>query len=77
MHISATALAALSQAVERVDQAAEGIQRATRPSVAIEDKADLSLQAVSLLVAKNGYDAAVKLAKTADEIQKKAIDLLA
>lgn len=68
---------ALSQAIERVDRAAEGIQQATQPSGAIEDHADLSTEAVRLLVAKDGYDAAIKLAKTADEINRKAIDLLA
>lgn len=77
MHVSGTALVALSQAMERVDRAAEGIQRATQPSGSIEDHVELSTEAVSLLVAKSGYDAAIKLAKTADEIDRKAIDLLA
>jgi flagellar hook protein FlgE len=77
MTVSATALLALSQALERVDQAAEGINRATQPSSRVDDQGDLSTEAVRLLVAKNGYDAATQLAKTADEMSRKAIDLLA
>jgi flagellar hook protein FlgE len=82
MSVSATALvalsqAALSQAIERVDQAAEGIRNATQPSAGDADQLDLSTEAVRLLVAKNGYDAAIELARTADEISQRAIDLLA
>jgi hypothetical protein len=77
MNVSSTALVALSQAAERVDQAAEGISRATHPARSLEDQLDLSTEAVRLLVAKNGYAAAIGLAKTADEVNKQAIDLLA
>lgn len=77
MNVSTTALTALSQAAERVDRAAEGIARATHPPAALEDQVELSTEAVRLLVAKNGYDAAIELAKTADEIDQQAIDLLA
>ncbi|MEX2299664.1 MAG: hypothetical protein WD733_01935 [Bryobacterales bacterium] len=77
MNVSSTAFAALSQAAKRVDQAAEGIARATRPADAVDDRVELSTEAVSLLVANNGYDAAIGLAKTADEISRRAIDLLA
>jgi hypothetical protein len=68
MTVSATALVALSQAIERVDQAAEGFRKATQPSAGDDDHVDLSTEAVRLLVANNGYDAAIELAKTADEI---------
>ena len=77
MTVSATALVALSQALERVDQAAEGISNATQPSVGLDDQLDLSAEAVRLLVAKEGYDAAIELAKTADEMSQRALDLLA
>ena len=77
MGVSATAFVALSQAAKRVDQAAEGIARAIRPAGDIDDHVELSVEAVSMLVAKNEYDAAMELAKTADEISRGAIDLLA
>lgn len=76
MTVSATALVALSQSLERADQAAEGIRRASLPTDPVEDQLDLSEEAVRLLVAKNGYDAAIELAKTADEMSRTAIDLL-
>jgi len=77
MTVSGTALIALSQALERVDQAAEGVSKATQLSVGVDDQVDLSTEAVRLLVAKNGYDAAIDLARTADEVSRRAIDLLA
>ena len=77
MTVSTTAQVALSQALERVDQAAAGINKAARPSADAQDQVDLSTEAIGLLVASNGYDAAIGLAKTADEISRTAIDLLA
>lgn len=76
MTVSATALVALSQALERTDQAAEGIRRAAQPAPVGEDQLDLSEEAVRLLAAKTSYDAAIALAKTADEMSQQAIDLL-
>jgi hypothetical protein len=77
MTVSATSLGALSQALDRIDQAAEGINKATQPSVGADDQVDLSTDAVRLLAAKDGYDAAIKLAKTADEMGRRGIDVLA
>jgi flagellar hook protein FlgE len=77
MTVSATAQVALAHALKRVDQAAAGINKATRPSADAPDQVDLSTEAIGLLVARNGYDAAIGLAKTADEINRTAIDLLA
>lgn len=77
MTVSGTALAALFQAMGRVERAAEGIAKASRPTVEANDQADLSTEAVDLLVARNGYDAAIQVAKTADEMSRSAIDLLA
>lgn len=78
MTVSATALVALSQAMERVDHAAEGVRTATQPAAeATDDYVHLSTEAVGLLVAKNGYDAAIELAKTADKMSQRAMDLLA
>lgn len=83
MTVFATALAALSHARERVDDAAEGVAKSTRPAVEASNQAvgpvdqlDLSTEAVHLLAAKNGYDAALELAKTADEMSQRTIDLL-
>jgi hypothetical protein len=77
MSVSATALVVLSQALEQVDQAAKGINKATQPAIEVDDQVDLSTEAVRLLVAKHGYDAAIELAKTADETSRRALDLLA
>lgn len=78
MTVSATALVALSQAIERVDQAAKGVRKATQPAAGrTDDYVDWSTDAVGLLVAKNGYDAAIELARTADEMSQRAMDLLA
>jgi hypothetical protein len=77
MMVTATALAALSQAHERVAQAAQGLREATAAGPALDDQVDLSAEALRLLVAKDGYDAAIELAKTADEMSRRAIDLLA
>jgi flagellar hook protein FlgE len=77
MTVSAAASAALSQARERVDRAAEGVDRATRPSADPQDQVDLSTEAIALVAAHNGYDAATRLAKTADEISRATIDVLA
>jgi hypothetical protein len=76
MTLSATSLATISQALERSDQAAKGIREATEPTADPEDRVDLSTEAIGLLAAKNGYDAAVQLTKTADEIDRHAIDLV-
>jgi fumarate hydratase class II len=77
MTVSGTALAALSQAQQRVDQAAEGVRKATAPATALHDQLDLSTEAVGLLAAKIGYDSAIGLARAADEISRTTLDLLA
>ena len=77
MTISGTTNAALSHALERVNHAAEGVAKASRPTIEAADQLDMSTEAVHLLVAKNGYDAAIELAKTSDEISRQTIDLLA
>jgi flagellar hook protein FlgE len=76
MTVSATALVGLWQALQRADQAAEGIRKAAQAAHLEEDQLDLSEEAVGLLVANNGYDAAIALAKTADEMSQQAMDLL-
>ncbi|MEZ5365732.1 MAG: hypothetical protein R2748_26225 [Bryobacterales bacterium] len=75
MTIQAIAAAALSTASGRAASAAEGVRRAGEPQV--EDSVSLSEQAVRLLKAHTEYEAAIELARTADEIQRSAVDLLA
>ena len=77
MSISSIALVALAQAREQLDRSAEGIQRATAPSVEREDQVDLSEQAVKLLAARTSCRAALDLARTADEVAEETLDLLA
>ncbi len=76
MMITASALTALAEAQKQLNSAAEGVERAARPASEPGDSVDLSAEAVKLLAAKTSYVAALALAKTADEIEQHAIDLL-
>lgn len=75
MTIQGIAAGALSAATGRVASAADGVRRAAEPSTG--DSVSLSDEAVRLLQARSEYHAAIELARTADEIQQSAIDLLA
>lgn len=77
MSISGTALLAIHQAREQVDDAARGVRRATL--LAREpagDHLDLSTAVVNLLTARTAYQAGVALARTADEIERASLDLI-
>ena len=77
MNISSTALTALAQAQEQFNRAAEGVSRASTPAPLGEDQVDLSEQIVKLLTAKTSYRTAIELAKTADDLTRESLDLLA
>ncbi len=72
MGIQAIALQGLEQAQSHVDHAARRISGA-----ASSDSVDLSAETVALLSAKNAFEANLKLAKTADELARGAVSLLA
>jgi flagellar hook protein FlgE len=68
----------MTQAREDVEHAAVAIARATQPEAVVSgDRADLSTEAVQLLVASRAFEAAAALAKTADEVAEATSDLLA
>jgi flagellar hook protein FlgE len=73
MGIQAIALQGLEQAQSQVDQSARRISDATTSS----DSVDLSTEAVGLLSARNAFEANLKLAQTANQMQQSAINLLA
>jgi hypothetical protein len=78
MTIQATAITALAAASQRAASAAEGVRRAAAPPVETGgDSASLSEEAVRLLAASRESEAAVELARTADELTQTTIDLLA
>ncbi len=76
MSVSAIALAGITSAVQQFDKAAEGIRRATSSDPETSDRVDLSVAAVDLLSARTAYQAAIEVAKSAEEISEHAIDLL-
>jgi flagellar hook protein FlgE len=73
MGIQAVALQGLEQAQSQVEQSARRISDATLSS----DTVDLSAETVSLLSARNAFEANLKLAETADRIERGAISLQA
>jgi flagellar hook protein FlgE len=79
MDISAIALQGLDQASAQLDAAAAGIASAgaASPDGANLDIVSLSEEMVALMSAKTMYLANVSTLKTADQIQKSTIDLIA
>jgi len=77
MSVSGPALVGIANALKQFDRAAESVQRATAPEAATGDEVDLSTAATQLLAARTAFEAAIKVAKTGDEIERHAIDLLA
>ena len=79
MQILAAAQQGLQQAQTQVDKAAQGIAQ-TGMDAAGQPPADtvsLSDQMVSLLTARNQFEAGLGLAHTANEMQKQTLNLLA
>ena len=79
MNLSAIALQGWHQAGARLDSAGIKIASlaASSAGAANQDAVDLSAGVVALLSAKNLYSANLRSVKTADEILKTSIDLIA
>jgi len=79
MDPSAIALQGLQQADAQLNTAATRIASAgaTSPNGANLDTVDLSAEVVALMSAKNQFSANLVTIKTADEMQKDVIDLMA
>ncbi len=72
MTIGSIAQAALQDSSTRLERAAQDVTRA-----AAADQVELSDTAVALLQARTQYEASLSLARTADEIARHSIDLIA
>jgi flagellar hook protein FlgE len=79
MNLLAIALQGLHQASARLESAGSKIASlaASAPGAATQDTVDLSAAVVALRSAKNLYSANLRSVKTADEILKTSIDLIA
>jgi hypothetical protein len=76
--LSAIALQGLERSQDRFDRASSQIAAAGLPPVdSTGDTVNLSQAAVALLSAKDDFAANLKVMKTADEMQRVAINLLA
>jgi len=77
--VLSSALQGLSQAQNQFEQSAARLTRSTTasPGSMAADTVDLSQEAVSLLAAKNQFAVGVDLLKTAENMQKSLINLLA
>lgn len=73
MNIQSVALGGLQQAEKKVDNAAVRIARVSDP----EQPVDLASAMVDLAEGQNSYAANLKVLETADQLQKKTIDILA
>ncbi len=78
MDMSAVALGGLEQAQVQLENAAISLAGAAgSSSSASSDSVDLSAGIVALLSAKNDFAVNISVLKTADQIQKYAIDIMA
>ena len=80
MDISSTSLLVLNQVIKQVDQAAEGIRRASAidpENPASADQADISAEAIKLLAGRTAFQAGIALAKATGEIEQQTFDLSA
>ena len=79
MNIAAIALDGLNQAQTRFDQTARRLASigAAPPAGVPADPADLSTDMVSLISARNQFATNLQVARTAGEIDRQALDLLA
>jgi flagellar hook protein FlgE len=79
MDLSAIALQGLEQGQARLEQAATRLASAgaDTPDGASLDTVDLSAEIVALMSAKNQFSADLSTLKTADQIQKNVLDLMA
>jgi len=77
MDPSAIALQGLQQADYQLQTAASQIAASASPDGASLDVVSLSAEAVALMSARNLYDANLATLKTANEMQKNVLDLMA
>jgi hypothetical protein len=75
MSVTGAALAGINAAIRQIDQAADNLSRLADPSSAAQ--IDVSTEAVRLLSARSAFLANVKLARAANELDKKLVDLMA
>jgi flagellar hook protein FlgE len=76
MEISAIALSGMQQAQTRLDKTATRIAAAADPSTPT-DTADLSGNMVALLEARNAFAANAQTMRTADQIERNVLNILA
>ena len=77
MTISATALNAMTGATHQIEQVANQLNRSLANDPTGLDSFDLSQEAVALLSARTAFEAAVRLARIANETDNVLLDLLA
>ncbi len=66
----------LRNAETQFTQAANNVVRAALPTPPGQDSVDLSTAAVSMLQARNSFEANVKVAKTADDLDKTLLNMI-
>jgi len=74
MTVQMTALAALAAARQQIEQVAERVSQAGAPPGS--DTVVLSEEMLELLDARAAFEIAVKLAETANEVERHTLDLL-
>jgi len=77
MEISAIAVSGLNAAQNQVERVAGRIARATIPETSSGDTVDLAAEMVALMEGRNQFQANVKSAQTADEMERSALDIVA
>lgn len=77
MNVFSTALTAMAAATRQLDDVAVQVAKSASPDPAQVDTADISEQAVRLLSARSAFEAAVRVARIANEAEKNVLDLLA
>lgn len=76
MTLNGIASEALSSALAEVGTAARRVSQAATPDVEPETRLELTTEIVRLLRAQRHFEAAVEIARTADETTQEALDLL-
>jgi flagellar hook protein FlgE len=66
----------IQNSLAQFNQAADNVVRAALPAQNVHDSVDLSTAAVSLLQAKNSFDANTKVFKTVDELDKTLLNAI-
>jgi len=66
----------LLQSAAQFDQAANNVVRSALPTSSGQDTVELSTAAVSMVQAKNSFEANIKVFKTVDEMDKTLINAM-